>query len=54
MFPKEIPFKFASLEDRIEKLEQIVEEQQKIITQKHVNIDTSQWANCEPWELGGC
>jgi len=54
MFSKEIPFKFALLEERIEKLEQIVEEQQKIVTQRVINIDTSQWSNCEPWELGGC
>ena len=54
MFSKEIPHRFASLEERIEKLEEIVEEQQKIITQRNVNIDTSQWADCEPWELGGC
>jgi len=37
-----------SLKDRIEKLEEQFE------AQRTINIDISDWKNCEPWELGGC
>jgi hypothetical protein len=37
-----------SLKERIEKLEEQFE------ARRTIDIDISDWKNCEPWELGGC